>query len=313
MCKRVVAGAAIAAPLYPAAMKWERGHKSQYVEDVRGQRATGRGAALKVGGGGAALLTVIALIAQALGVDLGIGSGTTTTGGGGSQASSGGGGGPPPPMSKADAELYDFINFVVDDIQGSFDRAMTAAGQRYTPATLKVFAEAVDTACGAADSAVGPFYCPGDSNAYIDLTFYRDLRERFGAGGDFAQAYVLAHEYGHHLQNLLGTDDRVRQQVAGDKSLENSLSVRQELQADCYAGVWANDTGKRKRIEVGDIEEAVTAAQAIGDDRLQKMAGRRVNPETFTHGSSAQRVKWFKRGLEAGRLDACDTFNARDL
>ena len=295
-------------------MKWERGHQSQYVEDVRGQRASGRGAALKVGGGGAALLTIIALIAQALGVDLGVGSGGGGAAGGPSQASSGGGGGgPPPPMSKADAELYDFINFVVDDIQGSFDRAMAAAGHKYQPAVLRVFADAVDTGCGTADSGVGPFYCPADSHAYIDLTFYRDLRERFGAPGDFAQAYVLAHEYGHHLQNLLGTDDEVRRQVARDRSQENPLSVRQELQADCYAGVWAYDTAQRKRVEVGDIDEALNAAAQIGDDRLQKMAGRRVNPESFTHGSSAQRVTWFKRGFASGRLDACDTFSATDL
>ena len=216
-------------------------------------------------------------------------------------------------MTPAEQELYDFINYAVDDIQDTFAKVFAASGQQYRPATLKVFAESVDTGCGPASSAVGPFYCPADSKAYIDMTFYRDLRDRFGAPGDFAQAYVLAHEYGHHIQNLLGTDDQVRRQVAGDKSLENPLSVRQELQADCYAGIWAHGTAKKQLIEAGDIEESIKAAQAIGDDRLQKMAGQRVNPETFTHGSSAQRARWFKRGFEAGRLDACDTFAARDL
>jgi predicted metalloprotease len=289
-------------------MKWERGHKSQYVEDVRGQRASGRGSALKVGGGGAVVLALIALVAQAFGVNL--------PAGGTSGVSSGGGGetnGPPPELTGADKELFDFINYAVDDIQDTFTKVFAANGLTYRPAVLRVFSGAVDTACGAADANVGPFYCPADSKAYIDMTFYRDLRERFGAPGDFAQAYVLAHEYGHHIQNLLGTDDKVRQEAARDKSQENQLSVRQELQADCYAGIWANGTAKKNLIEAGDIEESMTAAQAIGDDRLQKMAGRRVNPETFTHGSSAQRAKWFRRGYESGRLTDCDTFTARDL
>ena len=290
-------------------MKWERGHKSQYVEDVRGQRASGRSSALKVGGGGAVVLALIALVAQAFGVNL--------PAGGGSGVSSGGGGGetnePAPELTGADKELYDFINYAVDDIQDTFTKVFAANGLTYRPAVLRVFSGAVDTACGAADANVGPFYCPADSKAYIDMTFYRDLRERFGAPGDFAQAYVLAHEYGHHIQNLLGTDDQVRQAAARDKSQENQLSVRQELQADCYAGIWANGTAKKNLIEAGDIEESMTAAQAIGDDRLQKMAGRRVNPESFTHGSSAQRAKWFRRGYETGSLASCDTFAARDL
>lgn len=291
-------------------MKWERGHKSQYVEDVRGQRAAGRSSALKVGGGGAVVLALVALIAQALGVNLPVGGG----GGGGAGLSSGGASDQPaPPLTGADKELFDFINFAVDDIQDTFTKVFAANNMTYKPAVLRVFSDAVDTACGSASSAVGPFYCPGDSKAYIDMTFYRDLRDRFGAPGDFAQAYVLAHEYGHHIQNLLGTDDKVRQMSGRDKSRENELSVRQELQADCYAGIWAHGTAKKQLLEVGDIEESIQAAQAIGDDRLQKMAGQRVNPETFTHGSSAQRVRWFKRGFESGQLAACDTFSARDL
>ena len=174
-----------------------------------------------------------------------------------------------------------------------------------------IFTDAVDTGCGTSSSAVGPFYCPPDQRAYIDLSFYRDLRERFGAAGDFAQAYVLAHEIGHHVQNLLGIEREVRARQRGGN--ENDLSVRMELQADCFAGVWGHSTDKRKLLESGDVEEAMNAAAAIGDDRLQKKAGMEVNSETWTHGSSDQRVRWFKRGLENGELGACDTFSAAQL
>ncbi len=290
-------------------MKWERGHRSQHVEDLRGQKASGggKGTAMKLGGGGV-LVVIVVLIAKALGVDVPMPS------------SGGGGGGAATPSQPSqttprtgpdpDAELFDFINYVVDDIQDTFARVFRANGLTYRPATLRVFDDDVDSACGYTTSAVGPFYCPADSHAYVDLSFYRDLRERFGAPGDFAQAYVLAHEYGHHVQNLLGIDDTVRQQAARDRSQENQLSVRQELQADCYAGIWAHGTQQKKLIQAGDIEESMQAAQAIGDDRLQKMAGQRVNPETFTHGSSAQRARWFKRGFDTGSLAACDTFAA---
>jgi predicted metalloprotease len=177
-------------------------------------------------------------------------------------------------------------------------------------AKLVIFTDAVETGgCGSASSAVGPFYCPGDSKAYIDLSFYRDLKARFGAPGDFAQAYVLAHEIGHHLQNLLGANEKVARATRADKSRENDLSVRLELQADCYAGVWGNSAQHRDLLEAGDVEEAITAANAIGDDRLQKQAGARVNPETWTHGSSAQRVKWFNIGMKSGQLESCDTFS----
>jgi predicted metalloprotease len=294
-------------------MKYERGHRSKNVEDARGEAPPrGGGSALKVGGGGAILLLIIAAIAKAAGVDIpipGLDSGGGGGGGGGassSQPEPTGVQGPDP-----DAELFDFINFVVDDIQPTFARAFAASGKTYRDAKLKVFREAVDTGCGLSSSAIGPFYCPPDEKAYIDLSFYKELRANLGAPGDFAQAYVLAHEFGHHCQNLLGVDDMVRRETARDRSRENELSVRMELQADCLAGVWAHSTAQRKLIEAGDIEESLTAAAAIGDDRLQKMAGRRVNPETFTHGSSAQRVTWFKRGLDQGTLEACDTFAAR--
>jgi len=212
-------------------MKWERGHKSEYVEDLRGKPASrGGGTAIKAGGG-AVVLVIVALIARALGVDLPIGdSGSSSSP---SQSSQGAQTSAPPIGDDPAAELFDFVNYVVDDIQATFAKVFKANGLDYQPATLRVFTDAVDTACGHSTSAVGPFYCPVDSYAYVDLSFYRELRERLGAPGDFAQAYVLAHEYGHHLQNLLGIDAAVRREVAQDRSLENALSVRQELQADC--------------------------------------------------------------------------------
>ncbi len=267
---------------------------------------------MKVGGGGAILVAIIALIAQAAGVNV---PGLSSLAGGG-----GGGGGAQPSSDDPavgqqgpdpDAELFDFINYVVDDIQPTFAKAFAQSGKQYREAKLVVFREAVNTGCGLSSAAIGPFYCPPDEKAYIDLSFYKQLRADLGAPGDFAQAYVLAHEFGHHCQHVLGTADMVRRETARDRSRENDLSVRLELQADCYAGVWAHSTARRKLIENGDIEEAIRAAASIGDDRLQKMAGQQVNPETFTHGSSDQRVRWFKRGLEQGTLEACDTFAAR--
>lgn len=266
---------------------------------------------MKVGGGGAILLVLIAILAKAAGVDIpGLDSATAP-----SQSNQTTSNDPPKGQQgpDPDAELFDFINFVVDDIQPTFAKAFAKSGKQYRDAKLKVFREAVDTGCGLSSSAIGPFYCPPDEKAYIDLSFYKQLRADLGAPGDFAQAYVLAHEFGHHCQNVLGTDDMVRRETARNRSRENELSVRMELQADCYAGVWAHSTAQRKLIETGDIEEAIRAAASIGDDRLQKMAGQRVNPETFTHGSSDQRVRWFRRGYDQGTLEACDTFASRDL
>jgi uncharacterized protein len=290
-------------------MKWERGHRSKNVEDALGDAPPrGGGKADAIGGVGALVVLVLAILSQVTGVNL-MGSSPS------SQPSSTPSGQPPTPQQgpDPDAELFSFINFVVDDVQPALARAFAKSGKPWRDAKLKVFREAVDTGCGVSSSAIGPFYCPPDEKAYIDLSFYKDLRAQLGAPGDFAQAYVIAHEFGHHAQNILGTDDMVRQLTARDRSRENELSVRMELQADCYAGIWAHSTKQRDLLERGDIEESLTAAAAIGDDRLQKMAGRRVNPETFTHGSSAQRVAWFKRGLAMGTLEACDTFAARSL
>ncbi len=189
------------------------------------------------------------------------------------------------------------------------------AGREYSEPRLVLFTDAVQSACGVAQSATGPFYCPLDKKVYIDLAFYRDLKERFGAPGDAAQAYVIAHEVGHHVQNLLGVSEQVHSARERAGRVEgNELSVRQELQADCFAGIWAHQANKDRQIlEPGDVEEALGAASAIGDDRMQKQAQGRVVPESFTHGSSAQRERWFRIGLEQGNMQACDTFSARSL
>jgi predicted metalloprotease len=287
-------------------MKWTRGHQSADVEDRRGVRARGGGSALKLGGGGALLTILVVVASQVLGVDL-----TQLVGGSGGGAPSSSEtpqGGALDPAQDPDRELYEFISFAFDDIQVAFADALQRKGESYRKAKLVIFADAVDTGCGTASSAVGPFYCPPDQKAYIDLGFYRDLKKRFGAPGDFAQAYVIAHELGHHLQTLNGVSERVERQ-----GRSNELSVRQELQADCYAGVWAKTTEQRKILESGDVEEALGAAAAIGDDRLQKQAGAPVNSESWTHGSSEQRVRWFTRGMTSGELAACDTFTAKDL
>ncbi len=209
-----------------------------------------------------------------------------------------------------DRELVEFVSFVLDDAQKVWAAQLAQEGKApYTRAKLVLFTDAVRSGCGFAESAMGPFYCPLDRRVYIDLGFYRELRSRYGAPGDFAQAYVIAHELGHHIQNLLGTSDIIQRQRERNPAESNHLSVRMELQADCYAGIWAHSTDQRKLLESGDIEEGIGAAAAVGDDRLQKQATGHVNPERWTHGSSAERVAWFKRGLEAGRLGACDTFS----
>ena len=180
---------------------------------------------------------------------------------------------------------------------------------RYRPAKLVLFREVVQSGCGTAQSAMGPFYCPLDEKAYIDLGFYEDLRSRFGAkGGDFAQAYVLAHELGHHVQHVLGIDEHVRRAQQQRPDMQNPLSVRMELQADCFAGVWGHATQQRSILEAGDLEDALNAASAIGDDRIQQRMGGGVQPESFTHGSAEQRVQWFRRGFESGKPESCDTF-----
>jgi predicted metalloprotease len=229
-----------------------------------------------------------------------------------------GGGGASPAVPAQDAGPYvgtpeeeeqlDFLSAVLDDAQATWSRIFAQAGRQYQDARLVIFKDATQSACGVGQSATGPFYCPGDQQVYLDVGFFQELASRFGAPGDFAQAYVLAHEIGHHVQHLLGTDQQVRAAQQRSPDDANELSVRLELQADCYAGVWGHETSGRVTLEPGDVEEGLNAAAAIGDDRIQRMSGGMVSPESFTHGSSAQRMDWLRRGLETGRADNCDTF-----
>jgi predicted metalloprotease len=214
-----------------------------------------------------------------------------------------------------EAKLREMTEVVLADTEEAWKAILPKYGVQYVEPTLVLFSEAVQSGCGMAQSGMGPFYCPLDQKVYVDMSFYNELATRFGAPGDFAQAYVIAHEVGHHVQNLVGTAEQVQraQQRAG-KAEANELSVRMELQADCFAGVWAKNAAQsRQLLEAGDIEEGLNAASAIGDDRLQHMSQGRVVPDAFTHGSSEQRVRWFRKGLEAGSLEACDTFSARQL
>jgi predicted metalloprotease len=215
---------------------------------------------------------------------------------------------PLPGAPDADAELVDFVSFVLDDVQALWTDEFRRAGMTYEDAQLVLFTDAVQSGCGAASSATGPFYCSLDNTAYLDLGFFRELSSRFGAPGDFAQAYVLAHEIAHHVQNLTGTSAEVRRLSQENPDDANELSVRQELQADCLAGVWGSSTYERGLLEQGDLEEGLTAAAAVGDDRIQRQAGVRVDRETWTHGSSEERSKWFRRGFDSGDASKCDTF-----
>jgi hypothetical protein len=223
--------------------------------------------------------------------------------------------GQPYQESPQEAKLREMTAVVLADTEQSWSTLLPQYGIQYVEPTLVLFSGAVQSGCGTAESAMGPFYCPLDQKVYIDMSFYNDLSQRFGAPGDFAQAYVIAHEVGHHVQNLVGTAEKVRAaQQRVSQADANELSVRMELQADCFAGVWAHDAARsRQLLESGDVEEGLNAASAIGDDRIQKETQGRVVPDAFTHGSSAQRVRWFRRGLEAGKPEACDTFSAQQL
>lgn len=281
-------------------MRWRDGRRSDNIEDRRTVRVSGKA---KSGGIGVILL---ALVAMYFGIDPTLllqQSGTYQT----EQSQYA--------PSSSENQLADFVSVVLADTEDTWDAIFAAGGGHYRRPTLVLFTGAVDSACGFAQAAVGPFYCPADSKVYIDLSFYQDLRERLGAPGDFAQAYVIAHEVGHHVQNLLGISDKMHRQRSQVSPKEyNQLSVRLELQADCFSGVWANHAERSRQIlEQGDIEEALNAASMIGDDRLQQQARGYVAPDSFTHGSSAQRVRWFRKGFEAGTLKSCDTFNARSL
>jgi uncharacterized protein len=234
-----------------------------------------------------------------------------------------GGGGTPVPQQAAPGDVQQpvssspeeekrvqFVSFVLDDVQQTWTQLLPKAGEQYRDARLAVFREGVRTACGDAPAAVGPFYCPVDQRVYLDLSFFDELAQRFGAPGDFAQAYVIAHELGHHVQHLLGIEQRVRQLQESRPGSANQMSVALELQADCFAGVWGNSTSQRRLLESGDVEEALGAASAVGDDRLQSQMTGSIRPDKFTHGSAAQRSQWFRRGLESGDPNSCDTFGS---
>ncbi len=206
--------------------------------------------------------------------------------------------------------VVDFMSFVIDDIQGTWPKVL---GNRYRETQLVLFRGATPSACGMGESATGPFYCPGDQKVYLDLDFFNQLDRRFGAPGDFAQAYVIAHEVGHHVQNLLGIEQQVRALQQRAPGQANALSVLMELQADCFAGIWGHSTARRNLLDPGDVEEGLRAASSIGDDAIQSQTTGRVRPESFTHGSAAQRVEWLRRGLQTGDVQSCDTFKAAGL
>ncbi|HMJ11427.1 MAG TPA: neutral zinc metallopeptidase, partial [Polyangiaceae bacterium] len=212
-----------------------------------------------------------------------------------------------------DSELVEFVSFVLDDAQSTWQKKFAEKGETYRNAKLVLFNQRTNSSCGYGSAATGPFYCPGDERVYLDLSFFRELSQRFGAPGDFAQAYVIAHEVGHHVQNTLGVSQRVHESSRSQQRGPAGLSVRLELQADCFAGVWANATRHRDLLEKGDVQEGLAAATAIGDDRLQRSETGTVEPESWTHGSSEQRVRWFSRGYEQGTLEACDTFDTSTL
>ena len=288
-------------------MRWRRGRRSDNIEDRRGSGRMGRG--LPVKGGGIGMLVVALAAAYFFGIDPSLvlnqslqqpatSSSTDTY-----------------KPSAEEAQLAEFISVVLADTEDTWHALFKGKGGRYQEPKLVLFSGSVRSACGFAKAAMGPFYCPGDQKVYIDLSFYDDLRRRHGAPGDFAQAYVVAHEIGHHVQTLLGISKQVRQARSRVGKVEgNQLSVRQELQADCFAGLWAHHAQRTRQIlESGDIEEALRAATAIGDDRLQKQAQGYVTPESFTHGSSQQRVRWFSTGFKQGAIDACNTFEVSQL
>ncbi len=274
--------------------------------------------ALPIGAGGGVIGIVVLLVVTLLGGGGGGGAGgwgdvLNQLPGAVEQPGSGQG-------AQANQEEAEFVNFLTEDVQAVWEDKFAERGDQYTYAELNLFSGQVGTACGNATAAVGPFYCPADSEVYIDLDFYRELATRFDAPGDFAQAYVIAHEFGHHVQNLEGTSEAVhaREQAAGSEEEANQWSVLLELQADCYAGVWAQSVDERGRqensdvgLERGDIEEGLAAAAAVGDDRIQSQAGMQVDPESWTHGSSEQRQQWFDRGFDSGDPAQCDTFEGR--
>lgn len=277
-------------------MRWRDARPSRHVED---RRAAGFGMPIGRGGIGIGGLLMLMALAYVMGVNpLTLLTDVALTPSGPSVVTG---------SSDPGDEAAQFVEHVLGDVEDTWSALFAERGATYVPPTLVLFSDAVQSACGTSSAAVGPFYCPGDQQVYLDLGFFRELDERFGAPGDFAQAYVIAHEVGHHVQHLLGVDARAASLRRGAREEEaNAISVRVELQADCFAGVWGHHAANRL-LEPGDAEEGLRAAAAIGDDRLQRLGRGQVTPETFTHGSSAQRVEWLRRGLDSGEIDACQT------
>jgi predicted metalloprotease len=290
-------------------MRWsdDGGGLGPDIEDRRGEGGGGGfnfgGGGLRLGCGGIILLGVLSLIFKQNFFAL-----LSPQGGGSPQASVDSR--PVAPPSAKEDERARFVKFVVTDVQKTWDQLFPGLGRNYTHATLVLYRDGTRSGCGFAQAQMGPFYCPADRKVYLDMGFFDELSQRFGAPGDFAQAYVIAHEFGHHVQTLLGIEGGVRRAMEQNPSQEKALSVRLELQADCLAGVWGHGTAERNILENGDVEKGLAAAAAVGDDRLQRSAGQRVNPESWTHGSAAQRTEWFTRGLREGTVAACDTFKS---
>src|SRR5688572_11116594 len=280
-------------------MKWTPGGRSSNLEDRRGSR----GGLGTLGVGGGLVMLILSLIFGPQVLDQGDGSSPIDMVQGGEVGLS-------PEDSAREEPMVQFVSFVLDDAQQTWANAFRAAGSDYRPAKLVLFRDGTQSGCGMGQSAMGPFYCPLDEKVYIDLNFFAELDRKFGAPGDFAQAYVLAHEIGHHVQHLQGIDTRVRQLQQRYPSDANQLSVRMELQANCYAGVWAHSAQQRSKLDADDYQEGMGAASSVGDDRILQKAGRNANPESFTHGSAQQRMEWFRRGFTSGQSTACDTFGS---
>ena len=282
-------------------MRWTPGGESQDIEDRRDE---GGGGGFQIGGmhigiGGAIVLAILSFVFHRNLFSL-----ISDTGGAGTAISQ-----PDPARDQSEQPLVQFVSFVLDDTQNTWTQLLPQqTGTAYQHAKLVLFRDFTQSACGGAQSATGPFYCPEDEKVYIDLGFYDELKRRFGAPGQFAQAYVLAHEIGHHVQKLLGIEAQVQQARESNSRASNPLSVKLELQADCFAGIWAHSTQQRGLLEKADVESALGAAAAVGDDRLQKMQTGHVSPESFTHGTSQQRMQWFSAGLNSGSISACNTF-----
>lgn len=288
-------------------MRWQGRRESDNVEDRRGSSSGGGGFRPPIGGKGGLVILIVVLVAGYYGVDL-----TPLLNGGDPMSQTQTQQRAPSSISAKDDQYAKFTSVVLADTEDTWKPIFQKMGRTYQEPKLVMYRGATRTGCGTGQSVIGPFYCPADSTVYIDLSFYEEMKNKLGAGGDFAQAYVIAHEVGHHVQHLMGIDTKVRQQQQGATQAEaNRLSVKMELQADCFAGVWGKAMDEQQVLEVGDLQEALNAAQAIGDDRLQQQSQGRVVPDSFTHGTSQQRYTWFKRGFDSGDPNSCNTFASR--